>query len=200
MNKKTLLVAAAACLLGLGIASLFMPKAEVGPRCPAKMFCSFADSDATKGTDPLEIMQKNAKESLAEFTSSDAAVQLAKLAVRNQSAADAAIQRSASDCITERAGVELPKFQQTMISDGITLLVKTALAGGTPPAGGNDINAKTATYMQEHAAEVMEEMQNATIRQLTAGQNFMGEMASDPKPVMSCTAERAVQALARGSE
>jgi hypothetical protein len=142
-------------------------------------------------------MHKNAKESLADFASTDTAVKLAILAERNPGAADAAVQRSASACVTERAGVELPKFQQTMMSDGVTLMVKTALAGRTPPPGGGDINAKAGAYMQEHGAEVMEEMQNATVKQLMAGQTLMGEMMSDPKLVMTCTAERAVQELAR---
>jgi hypothetical protein len=198
MNKETFIVAAVACLLGVGIASLFMPKAEVMPQSAGIMISSSDHFAAPAGPSALEIMQKSAKESLADFASSDAAVKLAILAERNQSAADAAIQRSASACITERAGVELPKFQQTMMSDGVTMMVKTALAGGKPPAGGNDINAKAGAYMQEHAAEVMEEMQNATMKQLTAGQTLMTEMASDPKLVMSCTAERAVQALVQG--
>jgi hypothetical protein len=198
MNKETLIVAAVACFLGVGIASLFMPKAEVAPQNTAMMISSSDHFAAPAGPSALEIMHKNAKESLADFASTDTAVKLAILAERNPGAADAAIQRSASACVTERAGVELPKFQQTMISDGVTLMVKTALAGGTPPTGGNDINAKAGVYMQEHAAEVMEEMQNATVKQLTAGQTLMSEMMSDPKLVMTCTAERAVQALAQG--
>jgi hypothetical protein len=195
MNKETLIVAAAACILGMGIASLFMPKAEVAPQNVAMMISGSDHFAAPAGPSALEIMHKNAKESLADFASSDAAVKLAILAERNPGAADAAIQRSASDCITERAGVELPKFQQTMMSEGVTLMVKTALAGGKPPAGGNDINAKAGTYMQEHGAEVMKEMQGATVKQLMAGQTLMGEMMSDPKLIMSCAAESAVQEL-----
>jgi hypothetical protein len=198
MNKETFIVAGVACLLGVGIASLFMPRGEVMPQNAAFMISSSDHFAAPAGPSALEVMQKNAKESLADFASSDAAVKLAILAEQDQSAADAAIQQSASACITERAGVELPKFQQTMISDGVTLMVKTALAGGTPPAGGNDINAKAGAYMQAHAAEVMEDMQNATVKQLTAGQTLMSEMMSDPQLVMSCTAERAVLALAQG--
>ncbi|MGB8816367.1 MAG: hypothetical protein WCC66_00415 [Rhizobiaceae bacterium] len=198
MNKETLIVAAVACLLGVGIASLFMPKAQIMPQNAAFMISSSEHFAAPAGPSALEVMQKNAKASLADFASTDAAVKLAILAERNQSAADAAILSSASACITERAGIELPKFQQTMMSDGVTMMVKTALAGGKPPVGGKDINAKAGAYMQEHATEVMEQMQNATMKQLAAGQTLMTEMASDPKLVMSCTAERAVQALAQG--
>lgn len=198
MNKETVIVAAVACLVGAGVASLFVPKAPMTPEGSAFMITSFDHFAAPAGPSVMEVMHKRAKASLADFATTEAAAKLSLFADINQSAADAAIKSSASVCVTERAGVELPKFQQTMISEGVTMMVKTALAAGTPNPVNHDINAKAEAYMQEHAAEVIEEMQNAAVKQLTAGQTLMGEIASDPKLVMLCTAERAVEALAKG--
>lgn len=198
MNKEVIIVAAVACIAGVGTASLLFARDPVSTSQAAFMISSSDNFAAPAGPSIMEVMLKRSRASLAEFASTDTAAKLAQLAERNQGTADAAIKKSASACITERAGVELPKYQQTMMSEGVSFLVQTALAAGTPRVVSNDINATAETYMRQHGSEVMEDIQNATVKQLNAAQALMNEIAREPKFVMLCTAERAVKALATG--
>ena len=199
MKKVGLFVVAVAigAFVGAWAVSWYLMRTlAVGAPGQEVMWISSTDKmEASDGPSAFEIMQQKAKQSMDDFAAGEMAGQLAALRQNDRTAADAALRRNAAICFTERAGVELPEFQQRQITDGVMTLMETILARGNPPAASPALNGKAGAYVAEQAGELSGEIESATVGQMLAAQTVMNEFTRNPGIVLSCMAERTVEEL-----